>query len=164
MMNVPAVLKSVFWVLLLFFLCRGETSHQLPEQHRGRLHRADSIFWWTCNKVCPPQDKISINNCKLWQLLTRFNRLDNEAKKLIAELGSTRIGSLGFRDNWLFVGAKGAGKKNLFEKVTAQTGIECAFYRFSFTYVERPWLLEMFTVDSAFAEWFILFLMMRPTL
>lgn len=53
--------------------------------------------------------------------MTHSDRLDNEAKKLIAELGSKYINSLGFRDNWLFVGAKGASKKDLFEKVTAQT-------------------------------------------
>lgn len=53
--------------------------------------------------------------------MTQSDRLDNEAKKLIAELGSKYISSLGFRDNWLFVGAKGASQKDLFEKVTAQT-------------------------------------------
>uniref|UniRef100_H3CAH1 ILEI/PANDER domain-containing protein n=1 Tax=Tetraodon nigroviridis TaxID=99883 RepID=H3CAH1_TETNG len=45
-------------------------------------------------------------------------KLDNEAKRLITELGSSSIGSLGFRDSWLFVGAKGAAKKSLFEKHT----------------------------------------------
>lgn len=43
-------------------------------------------------------------------------KLDSEAKKLLTELGSESIGSLGFRDSWLFVGAKGATKKSLFEK------------------------------------------------
>lgn len=52
------------------------------------------------------------------KLLACFNRLDNEAKKLIMDLGSTYIENLGFRDGWLFVGAKGAAKKTLFEKVT----------------------------------------------
>lgn len=48
-----------------------------------------------------------------------FHRLDDKAKQLIGELGSTNIDSVGFRDNWLFVGAKGSSKKSLFEKVKA---------------------------------------------
>ncbi|XP_011605522.1 protein FAM3C isoform X1 [Takifugu rubripes] len=54
-------------------------------------------------------------------------KLDNEAKKLIAELGSKYINSLGFRDNWLFVGAKGASKKDLFEKHTKNDGEKNAY-------------------------------------
>ncbi len=50
-------------------------------------------------------------------LLTCFNRLNEDARKLIAELGSTSIQSLGFRDNWVFVGGKGAAVKSNFEKV-----------------------------------------------
>lgn len=45
-------------------------------------------------------------------------RLNDEARKLIAELGSTSVTSLGFRDSWVFVGGKGALMKNNFEKVT----------------------------------------------
>lgn len=43
-------------------------------------------------------------------------KLNNEARKLIAELGSSVISSLAYRDNWLFVGAKGATSKTRFEK------------------------------------------------
>uniref|UniRef100_A0A3Q3WZY3 ILEI/PANDER domain-containing protein n=1 Tax=Mola mola TaxID=94237 RepID=A0A3Q3WZY3_MOLML len=33
-------------------------------------------------------------------------KLSEEARNLIAEMGSTYVKSLGFRDNWVFVGAK----------------------------------------------------------
>lgn len=50
-----------------------------------------------------------------------FNRLTDEARKLISELGSKNVHSLAFRDNWLFVGGKGFAVKGDFEKVTATT-------------------------------------------
>ncbi|XP_067349465.1 protein FAM3C-like isoform X3 [Channa argus] len=43
------------------------------------------------------------------------SKLNDDARKLIADLGSSAVKSLGFRDNWVFVGGKGAGKSN-FEK------------------------------------------------
>ncbi|KAG7231603.1 hypothetical protein INR49_010998 [Caranx melampygus] len=43
-------------------------------------------------------------------------KLNEEARKLIAELGSSDITTLGFRDNWVFVGGKGAEGKSSFEK------------------------------------------------
>ncbi|XP_073327618.1 protein FAM3C [Pagrus major] len=43
-------------------------------------------------------------------------KLNDDAKKLMAELGSSVVHSLGFRDNWLFVGGKGATVKSNFEK------------------------------------------------
>ncbi|CAJ1055823.1 protein FAM3C-like isoform X2 [Xyrichtys novacula] len=43
-------------------------------------------------------------------------QLDDTARKLIADLGSSSVQSLGFRDSWGFVGAKGAVKKSNFEK------------------------------------------------
>jgi len=46
-----------------------------------------------------------------------FNRLNEEARKLFEELGSSSIKLVGFRDNWVFVGAKGITKKSTFEKV-----------------------------------------------
>lgn len=46
------------------------------------------------------------------------DRLNDEAKKLISELGSTKVQSLGYRDSWVFVGGKGATVKTNFEKVT----------------------------------------------
>lgn len=46
-----------------------------------------------------------------------FHRLNDEARKLIAELGSSAVGNLGFRDNWIFVGGKGIKTKSPFEQV-----------------------------------------------
>ncbi|XP_042266778.1 protein FAM3C-like [Thunnus maccoyii] len=44
------------------------------------------------------------------------SKLNEDARKLIAELGSAAVQSLGFRDNWVFVGGKGAAVKSNFEK------------------------------------------------
>ncbi|XP_074871182.1 protein FAM3C isoform X2 [Carettochelys insculpta] len=43
-------------------------------------------------------------------------KLNDEARKLIAELGSTSISNLGFRDNWVFCGGKGIKTKSPFEQ------------------------------------------------
>ncbi|XP_070687384.1 protein FAM3C-like [Pempheris klunzingeri] len=43
-------------------------------------------------------------------------KLNEDARKLIAELGSSAVQSLKFRDNWVFVGGKGAEVKSAFEK------------------------------------------------
>ncbi|XP_012723058.2 protein FAM3C [Fundulus heteroclitus] len=42
--------------------------------------------------------------------------LNDEARKLIADMGSSTIQSLGYRDNWVFVGGKGASEKSSFEQ------------------------------------------------
>lgn len=44
------------------------------------------------------------------------SKLNEEARGLITELGSSSVKSLGFRDNWVFVGGKGATVKSTFEK------------------------------------------------
>uniref|UniRef100_A0A3B3ZI31 ILEI/PANDER domain-containing protein n=1 Tax=Periophthalmus magnuspinnatus TaxID=409849 RepID=A0A3B3ZI31_9GOBI len=43
-------------------------------------------------------------------------KLNDEARQLIADLGSTVITQLGFRDNWVFVGGKGIKTKSPFEQ------------------------------------------------
>ncbi|XP_060932328.1 protein FAM3C-like [Limanda limanda] len=43
-------------------------------------------------------------------------KLNDEGRKLITELGSSMIQSLGFRDNWVFVGGKGADVTSHLEK------------------------------------------------
>lgn len=43
-------------------------------------------------------------------------KLNDEARTLISELGSTSIANLGFRDNWVFVGGKGIKTKSPFEQ------------------------------------------------
>uniref|UniRef100_A0A8I3X307 FAM3 metabolism regulating signaling molecule C n=1 Tax=Callithrix jacchus TaxID=9483 RepID=A0A8I3X307_CALJA len=45
-------------------------------------------------------------------------KLNDEARRLIAELGSTSITNLGFRDNWVFCGGKGIKTKSPFEQVS----------------------------------------------
>lgn len=43
-------------------------------------------------------------------------KLNDEARKLIEDLGSTLITKIGFRDNWIFVGGKGIKTKSPFEQ------------------------------------------------
>lgn len=43
-------------------------------------------------------------------------KLNDEARSLIADLGSSSISILGFRDNWIFVGGKGIKTKSPFEQ------------------------------------------------
>ncbi|XP_047430954.1 protein FAM3C [Mugil cephalus] len=43
-------------------------------------------------------------------------KLNDEARKLISDLGSTSISNVGFRDNWIFVGGKGIKTKSPFEQ------------------------------------------------
>ncbi|XP_028810471.1 protein FAM3C [Denticeps clupeoides] len=43
-------------------------------------------------------------------------KLNEEARKLISALGSSNVQTLGFRDNWIFVGGKGIKTKSPFEQ------------------------------------------------
>ncbi|CAK6983735.1 protein FAM3C-like%2C partial [Scomber scombrus] len=43
-------------------------------------------------------------------------KLTDDARKLISELGSSAVSSLGFRDNWVFVGGKGFKAQSDYEK------------------------------------------------
>ncbi|KAG7471841.1 hypothetical protein MATL_G00102320 [Megalops atlanticus] len=43
-------------------------------------------------------------------------KLNDEARALFEELGSTAVKELGFRDSWVFVGAKGIENKSPFEQ------------------------------------------------
>ncbi|XP_031418973.1 protein FAM3C-like [Clupea harengus] len=43
-------------------------------------------------------------------------KITAEARELIAELGSSAINSLAFRDNWVFAGGKGITGKSPFEQ------------------------------------------------
>ncbi|KAI5100203.1 protein FAM3C precursor [Silurus meridionalis] len=49
-------------------------------------------------------------------------KLNTDARKLISALGSSYINSLGFRDNWLFVGGKGIKTKSPFEQYIKNNG------------------------------------------
>ncbi|KAG5267556.1 hypothetical protein AALO_G00223040 [Alosa alosa] len=44
------------------------------------------------------------------------SKLNEEARKMIADLGSSSVSTLGFRDNWIFVGGKGIKTKSPFEQ------------------------------------------------
>ncbi|KAK1804388.1 hypothetical protein P4O66_020402 [Electrophorus voltai] len=48
--------------------------------------------------------RVKATRCLFVQL---YNRLNDEARTLITELGSSYISVLEFRNNWLFVGGKG---------------------------------------------------------
>ncbi|XP_056603445.1 protein FAM3C [Triplophysa dalaica] len=50
------------------------------------------------------------------------SKLNDEARQLIADLGSTAINSLTFRDNWVFVGGKGIKTKSPFEQHIKNNG------------------------------------------
>lgn len=52
-------------------------------------------------------------------------RLDDEARRLFEELGSTAVKELAFRDSWVFVGAKGIEDKSPFEQV----GSSCYWFQ-----------------------------------
>lgn len=49
-----------------------------------------------------------------WMFLSRMNE---EARKIFMELGSSVAKDLAFRDSWVFVGAKGVQEKSPFEQV-----------------------------------------------
>lgn len=141
--------------------CRSGASHQISEEHRGRLCCADRILGRAFIKVnvspfvtkkCDhgsdllnqthclilfrvsgrisgghvPTNFIQSSTTYIWISKTErcfslcVNSLNDEAKMLIADLGSFAVNSLGYRDNWLFVGGKRATMRN-FEKVTTTT-------------------------------------------
>uniref|UniRef100_A0A8C5TMN6 FAM3 metabolism regulating signaling molecule D n=1 Tax=Malurus cyaneus samueli TaxID=2593467 RepID=A0A8C5TMN6_9PASS len=43
-------------------------------------------------------------------------RMNDKVRAYFTELGSSHVGELGFRDNWVFLGAKGLMNKSPFEK------------------------------------------------
>ncbi|XP_061864099.1 protein FAM3D [Colius striatus] len=43
-------------------------------------------------------------------------KMNDKVRALFTELGSSHVSKLGFRDNWVFVGAKGLKKKSPFEE------------------------------------------------
>ncbi|KAI4895544.1 hypothetical protein NFI96_022526, partial [Prochilodus magdalenae] len=85
----------------------------------GKLINADSFDMWGGDVKPLIQLLSSIQNGSL-VLMASFDdpatRLDNEARTLISQLGSSYISSIGFRDNWVFVGGKGLKNINPLEK------------------------------------------------
>ncbi|XP_046907450.1 protein FAM3C-like [Hypomesus transpacificus] len=49
-------------------------------------------------------------------------KLNSEARKLIADLGSSAINSIGFRDNWIFVGGKGITSSHMEKLIKNKPG------------------------------------------
>lgn len=64
--------------------------------------------------------------CSLEVTFFFFCRLNDEARRLISDLGSSAINALGFRDNWIFVGGKGIKTKSPFEQVIQSHVYLCA--------------------------------------
>lgn len=62
-----------------------------------------------------------------------YFRLNDEAKLLISNLGSSVINTLGFRDNWIFVGGKSIRTKSPFEQVIQPPEPMFTFTLLSFT-------------------------------
>ena len=56
-----------------------------------------------------------VNITSIYQFL--HCRMNDEARRLFEELGSTAAKELAFRDSWVFVGAKGIENKSPFEQV-----------------------------------------------
>lgn len=85
----------------------------------GELIKTDSFDMWSgdVNQLIKFLKEIEDGNIVL---MTTFDdpatKLNDEARNLIAELGSSSIKILGFRDNWVFVGGKGIKTKSPFEQ------------------------------------------------
>uniref|UniRef100_H2PNB8 FAM3 metabolism regulating signaling molecule C n=3 Tax=Hominidae TaxID=9604 RepID=H2PNB8_PONAB len=71
-------------------------------------------------------------------------KLNDEARRLIAELGSTSITNLGFRDNWVFCGGKGIKTKSPFEQDIISLK-KILFDYLSLEVHERTWFSSTFS-------------------
>lgn len=63
------------------------------------------FLWWCCCLITS------------WFVWFLYYRLNDEARALIAELGSSYISQIKFRDNWLFVGGKKTINQVRYEEV-----------------------------------------------
>ncbi|KAL6480524.1 hypothetical protein MHYP_G00115570 [Metynnis hypsauchen] len=76
----------------------------------GELVNADSFNMWSGDVEPLVQFLTSIQNGSI-VLMASYDdpasRLNDEARTLISQLGSSHISTLGFRDNWIFIGGKG---------------------------------------------------------
>ncbi|KAL7885584.1 hypothetical protein AOLI_G00058790 [Acnodon oligacanthus] len=76
----------------------------------GELVIADSFDLWNGDLEPLVQFLTSIQNGSI-VLMASYDdpasRLNDEARTLIGQLGSSHISTLGFRDNWIFMGGKG---------------------------------------------------------
>ncbi|KAI6059334.1 Protein FAM3A-like protein [Aix galericulata] len=53
-------------------------------------------------------------------------KLTEESRRLLAELGSGAVGDLGFRDSWVFVGAKGVRERSPWTQIRRFSAQKCS--------------------------------------
>ncbi|XP_051543917.1 protein FAM3C [Myxocyprinus asiaticus] len=85
----------------------------------GELTKTDSFDMWAGDVNLLIKFLNDIEDGSIVMMATfddPASKLNDEARKLIADLGSTSISVLGFRDNWVFVGGKGIKTKSPFEQ------------------------------------------------
>ncbi|XP_067248184.1 protein FAM3C isoform X2 [Chanodichthys erythropterus] len=85
----------------------------------GELTKTDSFDMWSGDVNLLIKFLKEIEDGSIVMMATfddPATKLNEEARNLIADLGSSSIGILGFRDNWVFVGGKGIKTKSPFEQ------------------------------------------------
>ncbi|KAL4658417.1 protein FAM3C-like, partial [Arapaima gigas] len=91
----------------------------LVDGNTGKLIKTDFFDMWAGDVKTLIKFLQDIEDGTLVMMATfddSSTKLNAEARKLISELGSSSINVLGFRDNWIFVGAKGIKNKSPFEQ------------------------------------------------
>ncbi|XP_061768163.1 protein FAM3C isoform X1 [Nerophis ophidion] len=90
-----------------------------PAGKTGEVNKTDSFDMWG-GDVAPLIQFLKAIPEGTITMMASFDdpstKLNGEARKLIADLGSSSINNLGFRDNWIFVGGKGIKTKSPFEQ------------------------------------------------
>uniref|UniRef100_A0A3B1JTB2 Zgc:101783 n=1 Tax=Astyanax mexicanus TaxID=7994 RepID=A0A3B1JTB2_ASTMX len=85
----------------------------------GQLIDADSFDMWSDDVKPLVEYLTSIKNGSLVLIAScddPATRLNDDARTLISQLGSSQISNLSFRDNWIFVGGKGINTLKPLEK------------------------------------------------
>ncbi|XP_067283458.1 protein FAM3C [Pseudorasbora parva] len=85
----------------------------------GELTKTDSFDMWSGDVALLIKFLKEIEDGSIVMMATfddPATKLNEEARNLIADLGSSSISILGFRDNWVFVGGKGIKTKSPFEQ------------------------------------------------
>ncbi|KAK7886136.1 hypothetical protein WMY93_025757 [Mugilogobius chulae] len=97
----------------------------LVDGKTGELMKAASFDMWA-GDVAPFIEFLKSIEDGTVVLMASFDdpatKLNDEARKLIAELGSSLIAQVAFRDNWVFVGGKGIKTKSPFEQHIKNSG------------------------------------------
>ncbi|XP_072520307.1 protein FAM3C [Salminus brasiliensis] len=85
----------------------------------GELISTDSFDMWSGDDKPLIENLLSIENGSLVLIAScddPATKLNNEARTLIGQLGSSQISHLAFRDSWVFVGGKGINNLKPLEK------------------------------------------------